>query len=114
MKVNFWKLEDMGAAERERIMNRAETDIDRVLDVVRPIIADVKARGDAALIDYARKFDDASIEGGLKARDEDFAAAYDILDPAVIEAIRVLAAPSGGEEVDGLPSRMRPACAKPS
>jgi histidinol dehydrogenase len=92
MKVNSWKIEEMGAAERERIMNRAEADIDRIVDVVRPIIADVKARGDAALIDYARKFDSVRIKGGLKATDGDFAEAYEILDPAVTGAIRVLAA----------------------
>src|SRR5579871_1712193 len=92
MNINFWNLGTMGAAERERIMTRSEADIDGVLDTVRPIIADVKARGDAALIDYAAKFDGAEIKGALKAREEDFAAAYDRLDPEVAEAIRVLAA----------------------
>ncbi|HEY3637275.1 MAG TPA: histidinol dehydrogenase [Rhizomicrobium sp.] len=92
MKINFWNLQDMNVAERERIMNRAEADIGRAIEVVRPIIADVKARGDAALIDYAAKFDGARITGGLKARDEDFARAYKRLDSAVAEAIRALAA----------------------
>lgn len=91
MKINFWTLEEMDAAMRQRLMTRAEGDLGRVEDTVRAIIVDVKARGDAALVDYARRFDDAVIEGGLKARDEDFARAYDSLDVEIIDAIRLLA-----------------------
>lgn len=91
MTINFWQLAEMGAAERDKILNRAEADIDAVADAVRSIIADVKARGDAALIYCAEKFDGVTVRGGLKARDEDFSAAYDSLDPEIVDAIRILA-----------------------
>jgi histidinol dehydrogenase len=88
MKINLWRRETMSAADLAKVMSRAETDIDHVMDVVRPIIADVKARGDAALVDYAKKFDRADIKGRLKATNKDFDAAYAALDPKVTEAIR--------------------------
>lgn len=92
MRINTWVLSDMSPADRARITARAEDDIDAALDAVRPIIEDVRRRGDAALRDYARKFDGVEIAGGLKATDADFEAAYRTLEPDVIDAIRVCAA----------------------
>ncbi|HEX4078491.1 MAG TPA: histidinol dehydrogenase [Rhizomicrobium sp.] len=91
MKVNFWTLPEMSRADRERIVGRAEMDISRVMEIVRPIISDVRLRGDAALIDCAKRFDDAEITGGLKATDAEFEAAYRNVHPDIIEAIRVCA-----------------------
>lgn len=88
MKINIWKLKELGAEEKARILKRAEADIKDVADVVRPIIEDVRQHGDEALIRYAAKFDGAEIKNGLKARDEDFDAAYDQVDEDVIEAIK--------------------------
>ena len=91
MSVNYWVLSELSVDEREVIIKRAEQDIRDVSDVVRPIIEDVRQRGDAALIEYAAKFDKSEIKHGLKARDEDFDAAYKALDPEIIEAIKVCA-----------------------
>ena len=56
---------------------RAEADVEAVVD---GIIADVRARGDAALRDYARKFDHAELDSLLVTQaeiDEAFAAVGD-------------------------------------
>lgn len=91
MRINIWTLSEMSATDRARITARAEEDTDNAIDVVKPIIADVRQRGDAALRDYARKFDGADITGSLKATDADFDAAYRALDPQLIDSIRICA-----------------------
>lgn len=91
MKINVWKLKDLEGAARTRIIRRAEADIQDVTEAVRPIIEDVRRRGDAALIDYAAKFDSADITHRLKATEADFDAAYKALAPDVVDAIRVCA-----------------------
>lgn len=91
MRINYWKLSELSESERVKILRRAEADINDVTDTVRDIIEAVRLRGDAALIEYAQKFDKATISGGLKATDEDFEKAYASLEPDVIEAIRFCA-----------------------
>ena len=54
---------------------------------VRDIIADVKARGDEALLELGRKFDSPDLEG-LRATEDEFAAAYESIKPELLEALR--------------------------
>jgi histidinol dehydrogenase len=89
--INKWNWVDLDTAARVKIMRRAEEEIDAAADKVRPIIEDVKKRGDEALLEYARKFDKAEIKGGLKASDAEFEAAYKEVDKEVVEAIRFCA-----------------------
>lgn len=91
MKINYWKHSELSPQERETIIKRAEADIKDVSEIVKPIIEDVRARGDDALIEYAAKFDNSVIKGGLKATDEDFEKAYAAVDADVIEAIKACA-----------------------
>lgn len=56
---------------------------------VRDIIARVRAEGDAALIDYTRRFDRADLETlGITITRSDIEAAYAAADPQTIEALR--------------------------
>lgn len=91
MGVNLWQWHELDEAARSTILRRAENEIDAVTGTVQAIIADVKARGDDALYEYARTFDKADIKGSLKASDAEFDAAYKQLDPAVVDAIRFCA-----------------------
>lgn len=91
MNINYWKLSELSDAQRGKIMKRAEADIADISAIVEPIIEDVRQRGDAALIDYAEKFDKSVIKGSLKATEEDFAQAYKLVDADVIEAIKTCA-----------------------
>ncbi|WP_292086337.1 histidinol dehydrogenase, partial [Mesorhizobium sp.] len=57
--------------------------------VVRAIIARVRAEGDAALIEYTQKFEQADLKGlGMAVSQDDIARAYDAADPQTIEALR--------------------------
>ncbi|UDL92180.1 histidinol dehydrogenase [Mesorhizobium sp. PAMC28654] len=56
---------------------------------VRDIIARVRAEGDAALIDYTRRFDRADLASlGIAVSKEDIAAAYETADSSTIEALK--------------------------
>jgi histidinol dehydrogenase len=56
---------------------------------VRAIIDDVRIRGDAALIDYTRKFDRADLTTlGIAVTRADFDQAYVDADPETVEALR--------------------------
>ncbi len=87
MTVAFYRWNETDDATRLRIFRRAQADIEAVTEQVRPIILDVRERGDAALIDYAKKFEGASLSA-LKATDEEFEAAERQLDERLKQAIR--------------------------
>ncbi|MBS9719398.1 histidinol dehydrogenase [Tianweitania sp. BSSL-BM11] len=55
---------------------------------VRAIIADIRERGDAGLIEYTQRFDRADITGRLRVTREEIAQAYESADPQVIDALR--------------------------
>lgn len=58
--------------------------------VVRDIIARVRTEGDAALIDYTKRFDRADLETlGIAVSRADIEAAYGQADPATIEALKL-------------------------
>ena len=54
---------------------------------VREIIADVRARGDEAVLELGRKFDSPDLDG-LQVAEEDFEAAYESIKPELLTAIR--------------------------
>ncbi|RWK62902.1 histidinol dehydrogenase [Mesorhizobium sp.] len=57
--------------------------------VVRAIIARVRAEGDAALIEYTQKFEQADLNDlGIAVSQDDVAKAYDDADPQTIEALK--------------------------
>jgi histidinol dehydrogenase len=89
--INQWNWNALSQEQREGILRRSESDIAEVAEAVEPIIKAVKERGDAALREFAEKFDKSKIAGGLKATDADFEKAYRDLSPEVTEAIRFCA-----------------------
>jgi len=88
--VSLYKWQELDAAMREKIMRRGQANVDSAIETVRPIIADVKERGDAALIDYAKKFDGAELTD-IKAGEEEFALAEKTLDDDLKGAIKTCA-----------------------
>ena len=57
-------------------------------DVVRAIIARVRAEGDAALVDYSKKFGDADLAAlGIAVSKDDIAAAYAAADAEAVAAL---------------------------
>ncbi|MFD7920363.1 histidinol dehydrogenase [Streptomyces sp. NPDC059740] len=74
-----------GAALRD-LLPRAEFDVEAALDKVRPICDDVRHRGTAALIEYARRFDGVDIER-VRVPQQALTDALDTLDPQVRAAL---------------------------
>ncbi|ARF54866.1 histidinol dehydrogenase [Streptomyces gilvosporeus] len=74
-----------GGALRD-LLPRAEFDVEAALEKVRPICEDVRHRGTAALIEYARRFDGVEIER-VRVPAEALTKALDELDPAVRAAL---------------------------
>ncbi|HET7853158.1 MAG TPA: histidinol dehydrogenase [Candidatus Methylomirabilis sp.] len=61
--------------------------------VVRPILAGVREKGDTALLEYAKRFDGASLTPGtLQVTPDEVTQAFDYLQPEAIEALRLAAA----------------------
>ena len=86
--MKLYRLEDLTP---EQVLNRdlrAEKDVEAVVDA---IIADVRARGDAALRDYARKFDGAELDA-LEVSRQELDEAMAAADPYFLETLRMAAA----------------------
>lgn len=86
MNIGFYRWAETDAATKARILKRSGTDIEAVMKDVHPIIERVKSEGDAALLDYAKKFDKAELKS-LKVSEEEFAEAYQSVDKSVKSAI---------------------------
>ncbi|MGH7478171.1 MAG: histidinol dehydrogenase [Candidatus Methylomirabilales bacterium] len=62
-------------------------------EVVRPILTAVREKGDTALLEYARRFDGASLTSGtLRVTPDEVTQAFDHLQPEALEALRLAAA----------------------
>jgi histidinol dehydrogenase len=89
MMIQFLELHKLSPEERSRIMRRAETDIRALFPLAQEVIDRVQAEGDAAVVEYARKFDAKNFEAQmLRVTPEDFAKARQVLNPDVIDAIQ--------------------------
>ena len=84
------RLYDFDEVRPEEILNRdirAEADVEATVDA---IIADVRARGDAALIEYAAKFDHADVRVSQAEIEEAFAE-LEKTDPEFITTLKMAA-----------------------
>ncbi|MCC7446854.1 MAG: histidinol dehydrogenase [Anaerolineae bacterium] len=83
------ELSQLSAADRAVVMRRAEQDITSLLPTAQDVIERVRKDGDAALVEYTRKFDAPNYTADhIKAKSEDFAAARKAVGPEVIAAIQ--------------------------
>ena len=55
--IHFYELSSMDSAQRARLVRRAEIRIDEQVERVRPIVEDVRNRGDDALVELTARFD---------------------------------------------------------
>ena len=65
--------------------------LDSVLPAVKRIVADVRKRGDRALLRYAAQFDGLAGEADLRVTQEEMVAAWDATPPAMQEALSTAA-----------------------
>ncbi len=85
--IPIYQLSDL---QPEQILNRDLRAEKNVEDVVDAIIADVRARGDAALKDYALKFDKAQIDN-LQVTPEEIAEAFAHMDDYFLDTLKMAA-----------------------
>lgn len=89
MDVRILRWNDLSADDRARLFSRSGHDVEEAIPRVRPILDEVRARGDAALVAYTRAFDGADIAGlPLRVADEEIDEAERGLPAPVKDAIR--------------------------
>ena len=84
---------DFEARFQQRLHWSADTDA-AIEQRVAAILADVRARGDAAVIEYTQRFDGLQVDGmaGLELRQDELRAAFDSLPEVQREALQAAAA----------------------
>jgi len=88
MKINRYELNNLSDKEIAKILSRSELEIESLQNIVRPIIQDVYAKGDQAIIEYCQKLDKVAIKHSqLKVTQEEFRKAEEDLDPSIKEVI---------------------------
>jgi len=82
--------EDDFAVRFETLLGMKRESSADVNDAVAKIIADVRARGDAALIDFTQKFDQLDLrQAGIAVSEADIAAARAAVDDETVEALKL-------------------------
>jgi histidinol dehydrogenase len=79
------------AAVLAALERRGGAALDQVLPAVKRIVADVRKTGDRALLRYAAKFDGLASPKALRLSQEEMAAAWKGLDPALRDALTTAA-----------------------
>src|SRR2546421_13069827 len=78
----------MSAAERTRLLRRAEMQIDEWSERARPILQEVRQRGDEALLEFTERFDRVKLTPDrLRVSRAEIEHAHQVLDTAVREGI---------------------------
>ena len=91
MQLKLWKASAIPAdwIESRKKMNWGITE--ELEDHVKTIIYQVRKRGDAALAEYTKKFDDASLDpAGLRVTPEEIKAAYDAVTNEQLSALKLM------------------------
>ena len=83
------KIMKYGEVSADEIFDRGVTSFD-VADVVSEIIDNVRKNGDKALIEYAEKFDKATLSS-LEVSEEEINEAFECVEPKFIEIIKAAA-----------------------
>jgi histidinol dehydrogenase len=89
MKINRFVLGGLSESDRSALFARVRGNDDSVADVVRGIVDDVRARGDAALVEHTSRLDGVRLDvADLRVRDEEFAAAARAVPEELATALR--------------------------
>lgn len=87
IKIYEWK--SASAEDKERIMKRSQLKTDEARAVAREWITKVEKKGDEALVEYIRKFDDPNFTTDmLRVTPKDIKKAYANVDEKTVEIIR--------------------------
>jgi histidinol dehydrogenase len=90
MKVNYFELTRMSHGEREKLYRRTGVDLRELTRIVAPIIEEVRTRGDEAVREFAKRFDNAEMEASqFRVSGPEIARAERMLSADLREAIQV-------------------------
>jgi histidinol dehydrogenase len=84
-------LKKLDPARRQAILSRSRVDVSEVLAAVTPILAALRAEGDAESLRQHRQFKADLTAADLEASPEEIEAAYQTVDPQVLTALKVAA-----------------------
>jgi len=83
------RLRECSPEQRERLLKRSELDIASVMPSVREIVAEVRRRGDEALLEYTERFDGVKLSRGqIRVPNREIRAAYNQVDAEAVQAIK--------------------------
>lgn len=86
--IHFYELAALDAVQRQRLLRRAEIQIDELIEYVRPLVKAVRDEGDAALLRFTAQFDRVQLDPSqLRVSRAEIEQAHEILDPAVKRAL---------------------------
>ncbi len=80
-------LTDLDANDHTRLMQRSAADVQQVMPQVQTIMEAVRQRGDDALREFTAQFDGAELQD-LRVSEAAIAAAYDQVDPALVDSLK--------------------------
>ena len=107
MKIR--RLSQMTAAEVAALKRRSGLDIEGLLSSVKPIVEDVKARGNAALLEYTARFDGVHLSAAeLKVSEEEIKHAYEKVSLETLDALRRSARNVRRFQEQSMPEGQRP------
>ncbi|MBM4286626.1 MAG: histidinol dehydrogenase [Deltaproteobacteria bacterium] len=92
INLSLETIRDLSPERRQAIVKRSSVDVTAVLDDIRIIVNDVRQHGDRVSMDFHRQFKADISPEDLVAGPEEIAAAYDSLDPKLIDALKQAAA----------------------
>ncbi len=86
--IHFYELSTLDAAQRSRLLRRAELQIDELVERVRPIVQAVHEHGDEALLDFTARFDRVQLTAKqLRVSRAEIDEAHQLLDPQIRAAL---------------------------
>lgn len=88
MNPNIYKLSEMTSEQYNFVMRRAESDITEQMKIAKEVSDDIKARGDAAVLEYTAKFDRVQLTAAqMKVSPEEIEEGYKNCKAETREAI---------------------------
>jgi histidinol dehydrogenase len=91
LKLEIERISDLGAERRRAILRRSMADVSDVFEAVKKTVDDIRARGDAVAVDHYRKLKDDIKASDFRVTRAEIEAAYEAVDPKVVDCLRVAA-----------------------
>ncbi|MDQ6659389.1 MAG: histidinol dehydrogenase [Chloroflexota bacterium] len=86
--IHFYELATLDSEQRMHLLRRAETQIDELIEQVRPLLQAVRERGDEALLEFTARFDQVQLPSNrLRVSQNEIEQAHRLLDRSLYTAI---------------------------